>query len=143
MAVTYEKIGYTLIEKGLRDIINDDFQNVYISNSFNMVGNECIRINLENSDNIATTNKYEEREYNIILRYYFNSKIVDNNVNKSIKNKADRLKKKLLDNRTKTKNWINLDVGLIEYDIQDDENENNDIYIVQLDLILVNHNVLN
>ena len=142
MAVTYDKIGYTLIEKGLKDIINDDFQNVYISNSFNMVGNECIRINLENSDNIATSKKYEEREYSIMLRYYFNSKIVDNNVNKSIKDKADRLKKKLLDNRTNSTNWINLDVGLIEYDIQDDENTENDIYIIQYDLTLINHNAL-
>ena len=142
MAVTYDKIGYTLIEKGLRDIINNDFQNVYISNSFNMVGNECIRINLENSDNIATSKKYEEREYSIMLRYYFNSKIVDNNVNKSIKDKADRLKKKLLDNRTNSTNWINLDVGLIEYDIQDDENEENDIYIIQYELTLINHNAL-
>ena len=142
MAVTYDKIGYTLIEKGLRDIINNDFQNVYISNSFNMVGNECIRINLENSNNIATSKKYEEREYSIMLRYYFNSKIVDNNVNKSIKDKADRLKKKLLDNRTNSTNWINLDVGLIEYDIQDDENTENDIYIIQYDLTLINHNAL-
>ena len=142
MAVTYDKIGFTLIEKGLRDIINNDFQNVYISNSFNMVGNECIRINLENSNNIATSKKYEEREYNIMLRYYFNSKIVDNNVNKSIKDKADRLKKKLLDNRTNSTNWINLDVGLIEYDIQDDENTENDIYIIQYDLTLINHNAL-
>ena len=142
MAVTYDKIGFTLIEKGLRDIINNDFQNVYISNSFNMVGNECIRINLENSDNIATSKKYEEREYSIMLRYYFNSKIVDNNVNKSIKDKADRLKKKLLDNRTNSTNWINLDVGLIEYDIQDDENTENDIYIIQYDLTLINHNAL-
>ena len=142
MAVTYDKIGYTLIEKGLKDIINDDFQNVYISNSFNMVGNECIRINLENSNNIATSKKYEEREYSIMLRYYFNSKIVDNNVNKSIKDKADRLKKKLLDNRTNSTNWINLDVGLIEYDIQDDENTENDIYIIQYDLTLINHNAL-
>ena len=142
MAVTYDKIGFTLIEKGLRDIINNDFQNVYISNSFNMVGNECIRINLENSNNIATSKKYEEREYSIMLRYYFNSKIVDNNVNKSIKDKADRLKKKLLDNRTNSTNWINLDVGLIEYDIQDDENTENDIYIIQYDLTLINHNAL-
>ena len=44
MAVNYDKIGFTLIEKGLRDHINNDFNNVYISHHFKIKGNEFIRI---------------------------------------------------------------------------------------------------
>ncbi len=64
-------------------------------------------------------------------------------INENIKGKVDRLRKKLLDKQTNSTTWAYLDIDNIEYDIQDEENENNDIYIVQLDLILVNHNVLN
>ena len=39
MAVTYDKIGYSLIEKGLRDWINNDFNNVFISKDYKMKGN--------------------------------------------------------------------------------------------------------
>ena len=143
MAVSYDKIGFTLIEKGLRDWINNDFNNVFISNRFKIKGNEFIRINLESSTNLMTTNAFEQREYNVMIRYYFNSKIMGDGINENIKSKVDRLKKKLLDKQTNGASWAFLDIDNIEYDIQDDENENNDIYIVQLDLILVNHNVLN
>ena len=140
MAVTYDKIGFTLIEKGLRDHINDDFQNVYISNMFKMIGNECVRINLEGSSNLMTTNAFEQREYNVIIRYYFNNEIVNDNVNKSIKDKSDRLRKKLLDKQTNTTSWVAVDIDDILYGIEDDENEESDVYIVQYDLTLVNHN---
>jgi len=143
MAVTYDKIGYTLIEKGLRDWINNDFNNVFISKDYKMKGNEFIRINLESSTNLMTTNAFEQREYNVMIRYYFNRKIMGDSINENIKGKVDRLRKKLLDKQTNSTTWAYLDIDNIEYDIQDEENENNDIYIVQLDLILVNHNVLN
>ena len=143
MAVEYDKIGFTLIEKGLRDWINKDFNNVFISNRFKIKGNEFIRISLENSTNLMTTNAFEQREYNVMIRYYFNRKIMGDGINENIKSKVDRLRKKLLDKQTNGASWAFLDIDNIEYDIQDDENENNDIYIVQLDLILVNHNVLN
>lgn len=143
MAVTYDKIGYTLIEKGLRDWINNDFNNVFISKDYKMKGNEFIRINLESSTNLMTTNAFEQREYNVMIRYYFNRKIMGDSINENIKGKVDRLRKKLLDKQTNNTTWAYLDIDNIEYDIQDEENENNDIYIVQLDLILVNHNVLN
>ena len=140
MAVTYDKIGFTLIEKGLRDHINDDFQNVYISNKFKMIGNECVRINLEGSSNLMTTNAFEQREYNVIIRYYFNNEIVNDNVNKSIKDKSARLRKKLLDKQTNKTSLVELDIDEILYGIEDDENEESDVYIVQYDLTLVNHN---
>ena len=90
-----------------------------------------------------TTNAFEQREYSVMIRYYFNRKIMGDGINENIKSKVDRLKKKLLDRQTNTLSWTSLDIESIQYDIQDDENENNDIYIVQLDLILVNHNALN
>ena len=90
-----------------------------------------------------TTNAFEQREYNVMIRYYFNRKIMGDGINENIKGKVDRLRKKLLDKQTNSTTWAYLDIDNIEYDIQEDENENNDIYIVQLDLILVNHNVLN
>ena len=89
------------------------------------------------------TNAFEQREYNVMIRYYFNRKIMGDGINENIKGKVDRLRKKLLDKQTNSTTWAYLDIDNIEYDIQEDENENNDIYIVQLDLILVNHNVLN
>lgn len=143
MAVTYTKVGYSLIEKGLKDWINNDFSNVYISPQFVMRGSECIRINLEGSSNIATTNGYEEREYNVNLRYYFNRVPANDGANENIKSKCDRLKKKLLDKRTNATNWMYLEVDGIEYGIEDDDNADKDIYIVQFDLRLINHNPLN
>ena len=96
MAVTYDKIGYSLIEKGLRDWINNDFNNVFISKDYKMKGNEFIRINLESSTNLMTTNAFEQREYNVMIRYYFNRKIMGDGINENIKGKVDRLRKKLL-----------------------------------------------
>jgi len=143
LAVTYNKIGYTLIEKGLKNYLNNDFNNVYISQNFIMKGSECIRINLESSSNTQSTAKYEQREYSVMLRYYFNRIINNDGVNENIKGKVDRLKKKLLDKRTNSTNWMYLDVDEIEYGIEDDENEDKNIYIVQYDLTLINHNPLN
>ncbi len=143
MAVTYDKISYTLIEKGLRDWINNDFNNVFISKNFKMKGNECVRINLINSTNIFTLNSIEERQYNVEIRYYFNRSIMGDGIIENVKGKADRLKKKILDKKVNGSNWAYLDIENIQYNVQDDENENNNIYIVQFDLTLINHNVLN
>ena len=46
MAVTYDKIAYDEIELGLRKILNDEFKNVYIGNTFEMKGSECIKVEL-------------------------------------------------------------------------------------------------
>ena len=143
MAVTYNKVGFTLIEKGLRDWINNDFNNVFISKDFKMKGNECVRINLTNSTNMFTLGTFEQREYSVEVRYYFNRDIMGDGINENVKGKVDRLRKKILDKAVNGSSWSYLDIDNIEYDIQDDENENNNIYIVQLDLTLINHNVLN
>ena len=143
MAVTYDKIGYTLIEKGLRDYLNNDFSNVYISPEFRMRGSECIRINLDGSTNLQTTNAYEQREYSVMVRYYFTRLPNNDGANENIKGKCDRLKKKLLDKQTNTTSWVYLDIENIDYGVEDEDNEDSNIYIVQYDLTLVNHNPLN
>lgn len=63
--------------------------------------------------------------------------------NESVKNKIDRLKKKLLDiivTQATSKHsgeWDELLVNSIEYDIQDEENEDKpDLYIAELDITI-------
>ena len=144
MPVTYQKISYPLIEKGLKSIIDDEFPNVYVAPRFKLVGNECIRINLTNSEDLMTTSSFEEREYQVMIRYYFQSDLTNELVNESIKAKIDRLKRHLIDNHVKdtaTSKWVGLLINNIEYDIQDEENEENDnLYIAEFELTLINHN---
>ena len=143
MAVTYDKIAYDEIELGLRKIINDEFKNVYISNEFKMLGTECIRINLESSTTIQQTNAYEQRDYNVNLRYYHMADTNNEVINKSVKANVDRLRKHLLDNQTSsTYKWAALIVDEIKYNIQDDENEENDrLHISELLISIQHHNV--
>ena len=143
MAVTYDKIAYPLIENGLKKIIDNEFQNVYVSPIFKMMGNECIRINLESSSNVETSNAYEQREYDLNVRYYFIADISVPYVNESVKAKADKLKKHLIDNQVKEESsakWTELSVNEINYGIEDEENEDSSIYIIEYNLTLINHN---
>jgi|21_taG_2_1085346.scaffolds.fasta_scaffold00149_31 hypothetical protein len=144
MAVTYDKISYPLIEEALKNIINDEFQNVYISPKFEMIGNECIRINLLNSTLEESNANYERRIYEVNIRYYFNCDMHQPKVNEAVKNKIDRLKKHLLDNQTKNLSnakWVWLDVQSIEYNVEDDENDDADaLYIAEFTIELINHN---
>ena len=144
MAVTYDKIAYPLIENGLKKLIDDEFQNVYISPVFTMIGNECIRINLVGSDNIETHHNYERRSYQVNIRCYFNGDMSSPNVNESVKGKIDRLKKHLIDNQNKntaSATWVELTINSIDYDITDDDNEDApEIYIAEFNLELINHN---
>ncbi len=142
MAVTYDKIAYEEIELGLRKIINDEFKNVYIGNQFKMLGTECIRINLETSTLVLQTGALEEREYNVIIRYYHLADTSSEMVNKSVKANIDRLRKHLLDNQTSTTyKWAELQVQEIDYNVQDDENEENDrLHIAEFDISIIHHN---
>jgi len=140
MAVTYDKIAYDEIELGLRKIINDEFKNVYISNEFKMLGTECIRINLESSSTIQQTNAYEQRDYNVNLRYYHMADTNNEMINKSVKANVDRLRKHLLDNQvSSTYKWAALIVDEINYNVQDDENEENDRLHISEFLISIQH----
>jgi len=143
MAVTYDKIAYDEIELGLRKVINDEFKNVYISNEFKMLGTECIRINLESSTTIQQTNAYEQRDYNVNLRYYHMADTNNEMINKSVKANVDRLRKHLLDNQvSSTYKWAALIVDEINYNVQDDENEENDrLHISELLISIQHHNV--
>ena len=144
MAVTYDNIAYDEIELGLRKIINDEFKNVYIGNQFKMLGTECIKINLESSSTIQQTNAYEQREYNVNLRYYHMADTNNEMVNKSVKANVDRLRKHLLDNQvSSTYKWAALIIDEINYNIQDNENEENDkLHISELLISIQHHNAL-
>ena len=141
MAVTYDNVAFGRIEEALKQYIDDEFQNVYISPKFVDRGNEFIRINLESSTNIMTTGNFEQREYIVMIRYYLDdANQTDMNTNEAIKNKIDRLKKKLLDSSTfirtsllHSARWDELNVDSIEYNIQDEENEEDEnLYIAEL-----------
>ncbi len=108
-----------------------------------MRGTECIRINLDSSSNVETTGSYEQREYSVMVKYYFSRKPNNDGANENIKAKCDRLKKKLIDKQSNTTSWAYLDIDTINYGVEDEDNEDSNIYIVQYDLTLVNHNPLN
>ena len=142
MAVTYDKIAYDEIELGLRKIISAEFTNVYIGNIFKMLGSECIKINLESSSTIEQNTSYEQRDYNVNLRYYHMADTNNELVNKSVKAKVDRLRKHLLDNQvSSTYKWAALIIDEINYNVQDDENEENDrLHISELSISIQHHN---
>ena len=141
MAITYDKIAYDEIELGLRSIISKEFQNVYIGSEFKMLGTECIRIELINSTLLLHTGSLEQREYALIVRYYHKADISQELINKSVKGKIDRLRKHLLDNQVDTsKNWAELRVDEITYNIQDEENEDETNLNIAEYVISITHN---
>ena len=143
MAVTYDKIAYDEIELALRKIINNEFKNVYICNKFKMLGTECIRINLESSDLVLQTASFEQRQYNINIRYYHIADTNNELINKSVKANIDRLRKHLLDNQTNsTYKWAELQVENIDYNVNDDENADNEqLHIAEYTISIVHHNI--
>ena len=143
MAVTYDKIAYDEIELGLRSIISKEFTNVYIGNEFKMLGSECIRIELLNSTLLLHTGALEQREYALNVRYYHKADVSQELINKSVKGKIDRLRKHLLDNQVDTtKNWAELRIENIIYNIQDDENEDEkNLHIAEYELTITHNNV--
>ena len=138
MAVTYDEISYKYIEKGLKNIINDEFRNVYVSPLFKMRGTECIRIAIDSSENDETTNAYERRIFNVTVRYYQKGDLRSEKVYAGIRRKADKLRKHILDNQTantSSAKWV--------FHIQDDENEGiDDLNITEYELSVVHHNPL-
>ena len=142
MAVTYDKIAYDEIELGLRKILNDEFKNVYIGNTFEMKGTECIRINLESSATIQQATNFEERDYNVMIRYYHLADTSKELINKSVKANIDRLRKHLLDNQVNTTNkWSALIIDDIQYNVEDDENEDNSLlHIAEFSISIQHYN---
>ena len=146
MAVTFDEISYKFIEKGLKTIINDEFRNVYVSPMFTMRGTECIRIAVSSSENEETTNAYERRIFNVIVRYYQKGDLRSEKVYAGIRRKADKLRKHILDNQTANTalaQWVFLDIDSINFNIQDEENEGIDnLNITEYELSVVHHNPL-
>ena len=146
MAVTFDEMSYKYIEKGLKTIVNDEFKNVYISPLFTMKGTECIRIAVESSDNEETTNAYERRIFNVVLRYYQQADLRSEKVYENVRRKADRLRKHLVDNQTANSSsakWVALDIDTINFNVQDEENEDLDnLNITEYLLSVIHHNPL-
>ena len=142
MAVTYDKIAYEEIELGLRKVINDEFKNVYISDVFKMYGNECIRISLDSSTTVEQATNYEQRDYNVNIRYYHLADTTNEAINKSVKSNIDRLRKHFLDNQVSTTyKWASLIIDEINYNITDDENEGNVLlHIAEFGITITHHN---
>ena len=146
MAVTYDEISYKYIEKGLKTIINNEFKNVYVSPVFSMRGTECIRIMASSSTNDQTTNAYERRIFNVIIRYYQKGDLRSEKVYEGIRRKADRLRKHILDNQTantSSAKWVALDIDTINFNVIDEENEElEDVNITEYELSVIHHNPL-
>ena len=142
MAVTYDKIAYDEIELGLRKILNDEFKNVYIGNTFEMKGTECIRINLESSSTMQQATNFEERDYNVMIRYYHLADTSKELINKSVKANIDRLRKHLLDNQVNTANkWSALIIDDIQYNVEDEENDENSLlHIAEFSISIQHYN---
>ena len=146
MAVTYDEISYKYIEKGLKTIINNEFKNVYVSPVFTMRGTECIRIMVSSSSNDQTTNAYERRVFNVIVRYYQKGDVRSEKVYEGIRRKADRLRKHLVDNQvanSSTAKWVALDIDTINFNVIDEENEEIDnLNITEYELSVIHNNPL-
>ena len=146
MAVTFDEISYKYIEKGLKTILNDEFKNVYVSPVFTMRGNECIRIAVESSDNEQTTNAFERRVFNVIVRYYQKADLRSEKVYENVRRKADRLRKHIIDNQTAnttSAKWVALDIDTINFNVIDEENEELDnLNITEFLLSITHHNPL-
>ena len=142
MAITYDKIAYDEVELGLRSILSKEFSNVYIGNTFKMVGTECIRIELINSTLLLQTGALEQREYALSVRYYHKADISQELINKALKGKIDRLRKHLLDNQVDTdNNWAALIIDTINYNVQDEENEEEtNLHIAEYEITIQHFN---
>jgi hypothetical protein len=141
MAVTYDNVAFGRIEEALQQYVDNEFQNVYISPKFVDRGNEFIRINLLSSNNLETSNSYEVREYQVLLRYYHKCDMSQIRINEAVKKKSDRLKKHLLDKQTYDSNWAELSIDSITYDVQEEDNEDiENLYIIEYTLTLTNYN---
>jgi len=132
MSVTYTKTAWPLIEKAIRDFLNDEFDQVYTGKEKPVSRHdESIRIYLDNSEPLQTNVKFEIRQYNIIIEHYFKKK-------KSLRNReweldrVDRLKKLLLDNQCIGTSYFNLIIENIQYEQDDEEDESIKSYMTTI-----------
>jgi len=138
--VTADNILYDEILQQIKiKLTGSDFKNVYIGR-FKHLNGESIRIYPLRSEVVQNSNRFEEREYFIIIRIYFHSSDPEFAY---MGKRTDRLNKTLLDNVVNATNWYGLKTD-INYDIQDDENiEHPDLMINEIELSVTNYNVFN
>ena len=139
MTLEFEKITYDKVEKAIRNLLDDEFRNVYIASQYmKQGGNESIRISTQSTNILQYTNKSEMLEYEVLIRYYLQEKYTkDGEI--YAKGRADRGKKLLFDNIQSSGNYHNLSVDSIDYFISDTENEDNEeLQIIDLN-VTCNH----
>ena len=139
MTLEFEKITYDKVEKAIRNLLDDEFRNVYIASQYmKQGGNESIRISTQSTNILQYTNKSEMLEYEVLIRYYLQEKYTkDGEI--YAKGRADRVKKLLFDNIQSSGNYHNLSVDSIDYFISDTENEDNEeLQIIDLN-VTCNH----
>ena len=142
MAVAYDKIAYDEIELALKSVLSTEFQNVYIANTFKMLGSECIKIDLISSTSVEQATNFETREYALNLRYYFKADTSQELINMAVKGKIDRVSKHFLDNQVDaSNNWAALIVDTINYNVQDEENEEeSNLHIAEYEITIQHFN---
>ena len=141
--MAYDKISYPKIEEALKFILDDSFPYVYISPVFRMLGNECIRINLESSASESIATNFEVRNYSVLVTYYTKADMSKENDNEFVKNRIDKLKKVLIDNQVNNTSdkWAKLEVESITYNVENDDNDDkDDLFVAELDLDIINYN---
>tara|TARA_Y100001973_G_C5193326_1_gene332441 strand:+ start:1964 stop:2395 length:432 start_codon:yes stop_codon:yes gene_type:complete len=139
MTLEFEKITYDKVEKAIRNLLDDEFRNVYIASQYmKQGGNESIRISTQSTNILQYTNKSEMLEYEVLIRYYLQEKYTkDGEI--YAKGRTDRVKKLLFDNIQSSGNYHNLSVDSIDYFISDTENEDNEeLQIIDLN-VTCNH----
>lgn len=145
-SITYEKTAYDKIEFGLRNKINDSFQNVYVSPVFQMVGTESVRVNLDSVSFEEQHTNFSLKNYNVSVFYYTTGKqqMKIESQNKHIKSRIDKLEQQLLNSQYNSdgtdganNKWINLQIEEIEFNV---DSGDDDIYCTKFNLIIKNTN---
>ena len=132
MSVTYTKTAWPLIEKSIRDILNDEFKQVYTGELKPISRyDESVRIYLENSESLQVEALFEIRQYNLIIEHYFMKKKALRNREWEL-DRVDRLKKLLLDNQCIGTSYFNLIIENIQYEQDDEEDESIKSYMTTI-----------
>tara|TARA_Y100001973_G_C5209214_1_gene344252 strand:- start:35467 stop:35916 length:450 start_codon:yes stop_codon:yes gene_type:complete len=143
-SVSYESSAYDKIEFGLMQKLVDTRKNVYVSPKFKMMGNECVRIDLESCIYEEQHHHFTVKHYGVCVYYYTDADMTNQNTNKEVKQRIDKLEQELLNSQYNSSGtdgssnkWINLLINEIEFNAEvEDEN----IYCAKFNLTLTNTN---
>lgn len=143
MSVTYVKTMYPKILKGLRDILNDDFTKVYMGAYKEHAGREAVQIyfNKPASEPVTQSQMFEERQYNVLIRHYWDDKDDSERALEQRLNRLDRLRRVLTNNQNNTL-WFNLAVQEFDQDVDGIENEERpQLKIAEFSIEVLNYQV--